>query len=162
MLTIAAIPLLGQPGPKRGAPPLPEGVTAHRDLAYVKDGHRLQALDLFVPARRSGPVPLIIFVHGGGWIGGTKDNCPPLRAGFTDRGFAVASINYRLSSDAIFPAQIEDCKAAVRWLRAHATEYGLDPEHFAAWGSSAGGQLVALLGTSGGVKEFEVGASTDI
>jgi acetyl esterase/lipase len=67
----------------------------------------------------------------------------------------VASIDYRLSGEAIFPAQIEDCKGAVRWLRARAKEHGLDPNHFGAWGSSAGGHLIALLGTTGGVKELE-------
>src|SRR5260221_4919549 len=78
-----------------------------------------------------------------------------------DQGYAVASLNYRLSGEALFPAQIEDCKAAVRWLRAHAKEYSLDPEHFGAWGSSAGGHLVALLGPSGDVKEFEKGPHLD-
>jgi acetyl esterase/lipase len=76
-------------------------------------------------------------------------------------GYAVASINYRLSQHAIFPAQIEDCKAAVRWLRAHAAQYGLDPGHFGAWGASAGGHLVALLGTAGEVKEFEKGPNLE-
>jgi acetyl esterase/lipase len=78
------------------------------------------------------------------------------------RGYAVASVNYRLSNEAIFPAQIEDCKAAVRWLRAHAGQYGLDAEHFGAWGSSAGGHLVALLGTTGHVKEFDKGENLDL
>ncbi len=78
-----------------------------------------------------------------------------------NEGYAVASIGYRLSGDAVFPAQIEDCKAGVRWLRAHADQYGLDRGKFAAWGSSAGGHLVALLGTSGGVKEFDVGENLD-
>jgi acetyl esterase/lipase len=71
------------------------------------------------------------------------------------KGYAVASINYRLSQHAIFPAQIEDCKAAVRWLRAHAAKYQMDPKHVAAWGFSAGGHLVALLGATGGVKTFD-------
>lgn len=78
------------------------------------------------------------------------------------RGYAVASLNYRLSGHAAFPAQIEDCKAAIRWLRAHAKEYGLDPERFGVWGSSAGGHLVALLGTSGGEKSFDVGPSAGV
>jgi acetyl esterase/lipase len=73
----------------------------------------------------------------------------------------VASINYRLSQHAKFPAQIEDCKAAVRWLRAHAADYRLDPDRFAAWGASAGGHLAALLGTAGDIKAFDVGANLD-
>jgi acetyl esterase/lipase len=151
--------LLAQPSdrPDRRLPP---GVTIERDLAYVKDGHERQKLDLYLPANKSdAKLPLIIWVHGGGWQGGSKANCPAVR--HVRDGYAVASVGYRLSGDAIFPAQIEDCKAAVRWLRAHADEYGIDRDRFAAWGSSAGGHLVALLGTSGGVKEFDVGEHLD-
>jgi acetyl esterase/lipase len=143
-----------QPGTR-----LPEGTRAFRDMAYVTSGHERQKLDLFVPAGATNPLPLIIWIHGGAWFAGSKENCPALR--YLDRGYAVASINYRLSQHAIFPAQIEDSKAAVRWLRAHAKEYNLDPARFSAWGSSAGGHLVALLGTSGDVKEFEVGENLD-
>ena len=86
-------------------------------------------------------------------VRGSKENCQavPLIA----KGYAVASINYRLSQHAIFPAQIEDCKAAIRWLRANAKKYNLDPDHIGVWGASAGGHLVALLGTTGNVKELE-------
>jgi acetyl esterase/lipase len=151
--------VLGQP-PDRPARRLPPGVTVERDLAYVKDGHERQKLDLYLPEKKSdAKLPLIIWVHGGGWQGGGKANCPAVR--YVRDGYAVASVGYRLSGDAIFPAQIEDCKAAVRWLRAHADEYGIDRDRFAAWGSSAGGHLVALLGTSGGVKEFDVGENLD-
>jgi hypothetical protein len=142
-------------------PPLPAGTVAHRDLTYVENGHERHKLDLFVPEKADAPLPLIIWVHGGGWQNGSKDGGPPLRNGYTERGYAVASINYRLSGHATFPAQIEDCKAAIRWLRAHAAEYRLDARRFGVWGSSAGGHLVALLGTSGEVKEFDVGAHLD-
>lgn len=145
--------------PNRGSR-VPEGVQAHRNIAYIEDGHDRQKLDLFVP-KSEQPLPVIIWVHGGGWQGGSKDGCPPLRARYTEQGYAVASIGYRLSGDAIFPAQIEDCKAAIRWLRVHAGEYGLDAERFGVWGSSAGGHLVALLGTSGDVKEFDAGSHLD-
>jgi len=159
-----AAPAFAQPAtPQRAAPVgrVPEGVQAHRDLAYVADGHERHKLDLYVPEKTDGPLPLIIWVHGGGWQNGSKDGCPPLRNGYAGRGYAVASLNYRLSQHAPFPAQIEDCKAAIRWLRAHAREYHLDPDRFGVWGSSAGGHLVALLGTSGDVKAFEVGANLD-
>jgi acetyl esterase/lipase len=154
LLTLASP---AQNGPAR----LPAGVKAHRDLAYVEGGHERQKLDLFLPEKASGPLPLIIWVHGGGWQNGSKDGCPPLRGGYVERGYAVASINYRLSQHAVFPAQIEDCKAAIRYLRAHAQEYGLDPQRFGVWGSSAGGHLVALIGTSGAVKPFDVGPNLD-
>jgi acetyl esterase/lipase len=137
------------------------GVQAHRDLVYVEGGHERHKLDLYLPEKAEGPLPLIIWVHGGGWQNGSKDGCPPLRAGYVAQGYAVASINYRLSGHAVFPAQIDDCKAAIRWLRAHAKEYSLDPQRFGVWGSSAGGHLVALIGTSGDVKAFDVGANLD-
>lgn len=137
------------------------GVKAHRDLVYVEGGHERNKLDLYLPEKAAGPLPLIIWVHGGGWQNGSKDGCPPLRAGYVAQGYAVASINYRLSGHAVFPAQIDDCKAAIRWLRAHAKEYSLDPQRFGVWGSSAGGHLVALIGTSGDVKAFDVGANLD-
>ncbi|RYD63266.1 MAG: alpha/beta hydrolase, partial [Verrucomicrobiaceae bacterium] len=77
------------------------------------------------------------------------------------RGYAVASVGYRLSQHAIYPAQIEDCKAAIRWLRAHAQEYGIDPKRVGVWGASAGGHLVALLGTTGHLQDFDVGEHLD-
>lgn len=137
------------------------GIQSHRDLVYVEGGHERHKLDLYLPEKADGPLPLLIWVHGGGWQNGSKDGCPPLRSGYIERGYAVASINYRLSGHAVFPAQIEDCKAAIRWLRAHAKDYGLDPKRFGVWGSSAGGHLVALIGASGDVKEFDVGANLD-
>lgn len=156
LAAVAASPAFAQ-GPAR----LPEGVQAHRDLAYVDNGHERHKLDLYLPAQAKAPLPVLIWVHGGGWQNGSKDGCPPLRAGYIERGYAVASLNYRLSGHAVFPAQIEDCKAAIRWLRAHAAKFGLDPQRFGVWGSSAGGHLVALLGTSGEVKAFDVGAHLD-
>jgi acetyl esterase/lipase len=145
----------------RGGMPVPEGVKALRDLVYVPDGHERHKLDLYLPEKAEGPLPLIIWIHGGGWQNGGKENCLPLRVGCVSRGYALASINYRLSGHAPFPAQIEDCKAAIRWLRAHAKEHNLDPQRFGVWGSSAGGHLAALVGASGDVKEFDVGANTD-
>ncbi len=137
---------------------LPAGVKAFRDLEYVPAGHERQKLDLYTP-EGEGPYPLVIWIHGGAFRMGSKAPCPALW--LVEEGYAVAGINYRLSQHAIFPAQIEDCKAAVRWLRAHAAEYHLDPEHFGAWGASAGGHLAAMLGVTGGVAEFEKGENLD-
>lgn len=148
--------------PSHAQPAPPPDVITHRDLAYVVDGHARQKLDLYLPRKPvSTPLPVIIWVHGGGWQNGSKDRCPALRLGFPARGYAIASIGYRLTDSAIFPAQIQDVKAAIRWLRAHAREYGLDPTRFAAWGSSAGGHLVALLGTAGDVPDYETGPHLD-
>ncbi len=137
--------------------PLPEGTQAYRDVHYGPHETR-NLYDLFVPkpageAKEAKPLPLVIWIHGGGWQNGNKGGGPALA--LLEQGFAVATINYRLSGDAIFPAQIHDCKAAVRHLRGNAKKYGIDPERFGVWGSSAGGHLVALVGTSGDVKEIE-------
>ena len=142
-----------QEKPRWLGPWLPAGVKVLRDIPYVEGGHERNRLDLYLPEKAEGPLPLIVWIHGGAWLAGSKDGCPavPLAA----KGYAVASINYRLSQHAVFPAQIEDCKAAIRWLRANAAKYHLDPDHIGVWGASAGGHLVALLGTTGGVKELE-------
>jgi len=103
---------------------------AQKNITYAETASGPQLLDIYLPASAKAPVPLIIWIHGGGWKNGSKENCLPVRMGFTERGYAVASINYRLTGEASFPAQIEDCKAAVRWLRTHAKEYGLDADHF--------------------------------
>lgn len=124
-----------------------------RNIEYARLNDEPLRLDLYRPTATPGPWPVILWVHGGGWETGNKEACPA--AFLVKAGYAVASINYRLSQQAIFPAQIEDCKAAVRWLRAHAAEYSLAPEHIGVWGVSAGGHLAALLGTSGGVKALE-------
>jgi len=138
-----------------------------RDLEYVPGGHERNKLDLYLPqiAGKGGlfgkkRLPLIIWVHGGAWMGGDKRGCPAVR--FVQKGYAVASINYRLSQHATYPAQIEDSKAAVRWLRANADKYNLDTKRFGAWGASAGGHLVALLGTTGDVKEFDKGENLNV
>jgi acetyl esterase/lipase len=136
-----------------GKPGLPPGVRVERNLEYVAGGHERNKLDLYLAVNDERPRPVIVWIHGGAWLAGNKDGCPA--TGFVPQGYAVASINYRLSQHAVFPAQIEDCKAAIRWLRAHAKEYHLDPDHIGVWGASAGGHLVALLGTSGDVKELE-------
>ncbi|MCL4180410.1 MAG: alpha-L-fucosidase [Verrucomicrobia bacterium] len=151
-------PILAQPAGRGRPTTLPEGAIAHRDLAYVPDGHARQKLDLYLP-KEGASLPLIINIHGGAFKMGSKEDGVPLE--YLAQGYAVASINYRLSQHAVFPAQIEDCKAAVRWLRAHAREYRFDPDRFAAWGASAGGHLAAMLGTTGDTKEFDVGANLD-
>lgn len=145
---LAAPPATAQPK----QPKLPAGVEAHRDLAYGPHKER-NTLDVFTP-KSDKPTPLVIWIHGGAWQQGSKNGGNPAMT-LLDKGYAVAAINYRLSQHAVFPAQIEDCKAAVRFLRANAKKFNLNADAFGAWGSSAGGHLVALLGTSGDVKELE-------
>lgn len=140
-----------------------QGVAVHRDVAYVTNGHERQKLDLYVPPSAT-PLPLIIWIHGGAFRMGSKEGIPfdPPPLAYLAQGYAVASLNYRLSQHAIFPAQIEDCKAAVRWLRGHAAQFNLNPNRFGAWGPSAGGHLVTMLGVTGWVKEYEVGEHLDV
>lgn len=132
-----------------------------KDLEYVKHGDQSLKLDLYIPETGDGPFPLIVWVHGGGWIGGDKNDCPTLNLGYCQRGYATASISYRLSPVAPFPAQIEDVKAAIRWFRAHAGEYHLDPNRIGVMGASAGGHLVCLLGVTGKERRFDVGENLD-
>ena len=142
--------------PRRDRPRIavvPQRVRAVRDLVYGSAGGVKLQLDLYLPHGAKRP-PLLVWIHGGGWRRGNKAH-----VGFflpmTAFGYAVASIDYRLSDEATFPAQIHDCKAAIRWLRAHADKYGYDARRIGVGGSSAGGHLAALLGTSGGVPELE-------
>jgi acetyl esterase/lipase len=138
-------------GGKVKPPAVPLGVKAMRDVAYARIDGKPLLLDLYLPVKAARPMPVIVFIHGGAWRTGSKERCPAIV--MTAQGFAVASIDYRLTDEAVFPAQIYDCKGAIRWVRAHAKEYGLDPDRIGVWGNSAGGHLVALLGTSGGAKE---------
>jgi acetyl esterase/lipase len=146
---------------EKSAPKLPAGVRMERDLAYVEGGDESQKLDLYLPEQpAAGPLPLIVHIHGGGWRGGSKFPCPFLV--LVNRGYAVASIEYRFSQKAVFPAQIQDCQAAIRWLRGHAGKYGLDAEKVGVIGGSAGGHLSALVGTAGGAKAFpQIGGFSD-
>lgn len=134
----------------------PAGFRAVTGLDYVGTGDPRQMLDLYLPEQKSEkPSPLVVYIHGGGWEAGSKDQAQPLFGLIKGTPYAGASVNYRLSHQAIWPAQIRDCKAAIRWLRAHAGEYNLDPNKIAAFGISAGGHLVSMLGVTGGVKELE-------
>ncbi|MFT5367183.1 MAG: acetyl esterase/lipase/S-formylglutathione hydrolase FrmB [Candidatus Latescibacterota bacterium] len=140
---------------------LPEGVRVEKDVVYGTVGDRELVLDLYWHSDIEKAIPLVIWVHGGAWRKGSKNNSQNVLP-LLSKGYAVASVGYRLSGEAIFPAQIQDCKAGVRWLRAHAGDYQLDGEKFGVWGSSAGGHLVALLGTANDVVEWEVGGHLDV
>lgn len=117
--------------------------------------HERNVLDIYLPDGFPGPHPVVVWIHGGAWLGGDKSSAAGRAAQLLPLGFAVVGINYRLSQHEIFPAQIHDCKGAIRWLRANAAIYNLDPNRIGVWGSSAGGHLVSLVGTSGGVAAAE-------
>jgi len=122
------------------------------DLEYASPNGKPLLMDLRIPDG-AGPHPVILYLHSGAWITGDRTGGPALRQ--VARGYAVASIEYRLAPDARWPSQIEDCKAAVRWLRANAARFHLDPNRIAVFGTSAGGHLAAVLGTSGGADALE-------
>lgn len=135
-------------------PPEPTVGKVTRDIFYVPGSKNpSQSLDLCIPENALSPTPLIVYIHGGGWLNGDKR--PSIAPLVVPQGYACASLNYRLTSEAIFPAQIHDCKAAIRWLRAYAGENNIDPNRIGVWGVSAGAHLASLLGTSGDVKELE-------
>ncbi len=126
----------------------------HKDVAYA-DASATQKLDLYLPLG-DGPFPLVINIHGGGFKLGDKSMVDAkLGQTLLDNGYAIASLDYRLSGEATFPAAVLDVKAAVRFLRANAAQYNLNPDKFVAFGQSAGGNLASMLGTSGDVAEFD-------
>lgn len=127
-----------------------------RNVEYGKAGDLLLKLDIVRPKMPStNPMPVVVFAHGGGWEKGTKESALLKLVPLARKGYFCATINFRLTDTAPFPAQIEDCKCAIRYLRAHAGEYNLDPDRIGVWGCSSGGHLAALLGTSGGAKSLE-------
>ena len=132
----------------------PGGVKAYRDIVYQQlPGYRPQIVDIYVPAT-PGPHPLILYIHGGGWVGGHTRHSgaladfPRVLASLAAEGFTVASLEYRLADEARFPAQLQDSNAALRFLRANAAQYKIDPSRAGIWGGSAGGHLAALTATT--------------
>jgi acetyl esterase/lipase/enterochelin esterase-like enzyme len=155
LLGLFASAAAAQP-PAPGSPPgqaQAARMQVDRDIEYSRVGSRSLKLDLYRREPSPRPSPVVVWIHGGTWASGDKTPSPA-PALVTD-GFAVASIEYRTSKEAPFPAQLHDCKAAVRWLRANADKYNLDAAHIGAWGHEAGGHLASLLGTTGDVKELE-------
>ena len=128
---------------------------AKLNVTYARYGDRTLEMDVYRPKGEWGQLPALVCVHGGGWAKGSRINHAKVAQALADRGYVTATISYRLSGETPFPAQIQDCKAAVRFLRANAKRYGVDPDKIGAIGHSAGGHLVALLATSGEVQELE-------
>ncbi len=133
-------------------------VVLHLDQPYADNENPKQRVDLYLPKQRKSdkPLPVVALIHGGGWVNGDRLGYAAQAMQFARSGeFAAIAVGYRLSKEAKWPSQIHDCKAAIRWIRGHAKEHGLDPGRIAVWGSSAGGHLSSLLGASGDVKELE-------
>lgn len=157
LLLIIAIPFVTKGRDDTG----PGSVRVIRELPYDKISRaHSQLLDLYLPTK-AGQVPLIVFIHGGAWLQGDKSEAKDVALLLAQAGFAVASINYRLTDEAVFPAQLEDCRAAVRFLRENASEYGYNPDRIGVWGVSAGGHLAALLGVDAAQAAEKVQAVVD-
>jgi acetyl esterase/lipase len=161
LLPLLALTALAQqqqaakPAPTKLAAEITAALEAHPGLVYARYGQREMPLDLWRPKDASGPLPAIICIHGGGWYKGERSSMANLAKALAAKGFVTATISYRLSGEAKFPAAIQDCKAAVRFLRANAAKFGIRADAIGVTGLSAGGHLAALLTTSGGVKELE-------
>jgi acetyl esterase/lipase len=135
-------------------PALPDSIALHENIECSHPGEFSIPLDIYVP-KAAGTYPAILLIHGGGWKSRQVKNDKPLAERLALRGYVVAQVAYRLSTEAKYPAALHDCKAALRFLRAHAAEYRLDPTRIGCIGGSAGGHLSGLVGMTGGVKSLE-------
>ncbi len=139
-----------------GCTPGGDGVEIITDVEYGYGGPSVLRLDILRPKKQpSGRMPVVVFIHGGGWVGGSKADGWHHLEPLAERGYFCVSIDYNFTSQQSFPRQIKDAKCAIRYLRAHADHYGIDPDNIGVWGSSAGGHLAALLGTSAGADDLE-------
>jgi acetyl esterase/lipase len=134
------------------------GVELKLDEAYALEGNPKQMVDVYLPKKPASdqPLPVVALIHGGGWVNGDRIGYAAQAIQLARTGnYAAVTVGYRLSKEAAWPAQVHDCKAAIRWIRGNAKRLGIDPNKIAVWGSSAGGHLSSLLGTSGDVKALE-------
>ena len=158
---VAATPVLADHYPDR-VTQWPGGVTSLADVVYATlPGYRPMIVDIYMPPKSAGPKPLVLYVHGGGWVAGHTRHAgaladfPAALARLASEGFVVASLEYRLAAEAPFPAQVQDARAALRFLKANAARYGIDPARAGIWGGSAGGHLSALTALSCGVSALD-------
>ena len=142
---------------RQGPAALREKIEVQADVEYGKAGERSLKLDVIKPKVASDkPRPCVVWIHGGGWQNGNKTSGTQRLAALVASGdYVGVSVGYRLTDEATWPGQIHDCKAAIRYIRANAKSLGINPDKIGVWGSSAGGHLVSMLGTSGDVKELE-------
>lgn len=134
---------------------VPDDVTFTRDIEFANPDNQHLQLNLAKPKNASGALPTVLCIHGGGFRAGKRESYDKLCLTLAQHGYVAATVTYRLAPAYRFPAAVQDCKAAVRWLRAHAADYGIDPKRIGVTGGSAGGHLAQFLGVTMGVKEFE-------
>ncbi|MBK0383091.1 alpha/beta hydrolase [Pedobacter sp. SD-b] len=138
--------------------PLAKNTLEKLNIPYKNLGYRKLNLDITYPKKeKKGGYPVVILLFGGGWKSGDKSMCNPQARFLADNGYVAVSVEYRLSPESKYPAAVLDVKEAIRWVRLHAKEYNIDPYHIAVLGRSAGGQLAALIGSTGGDKKYQSG-----
>lgn len=135
--------------------PVPDTVSFTRDIEFANPDNQHLQLNLAMPKNASGALPTVLCIHGGGFRAGKRESYDKLCLTLAQHGYVAATVTYRLAPAYRFPAAVQDCKAAVRWLRAHAAEHHIDPKRIGVTGGSAGGHLAQFLGVTMGVKEFE-------
>jgi acetyl esterase/lipase len=155
LCVVAGIAVLPRPAFAQKGPTVPPTVSFETGVEYSDPDNQHLKLDIAMPKTGAGPFPAILCIHGGGFRAGNREGYDGLCIRLAEKGYVAATITYRLAPKYPFPAAIHDCKAAVRWLRANATKYHIDPERIGVTGSSAGGHLAQFLAVTGEVKEFE-------
>lgn len=137
-------------------PTIPVTIDLQEDVEFGTGGGRALRMHILRPKQPSqSRMPVVVYVHGGWWRAGDRSTGLPRLIPLVERGYFGAAVEYRLTGESRWPAQIEDCKCAIRYLRAHAGQYGIDPQRIGVWGASAGGHLVAMLGSTGSAPELE-------
>ena len=139
---------------------VPADVRLVADQTYIQYGTHCLKLDMYLPADAKQDLPVVVFIHGGGWRSGFRSEFVPMALRLARNGYASVTVTYRLAGEAMYPAAVHDVRAAVRWVREHAGEYGLDPRRIALAGGSAGGQIASLAGVTGHMNQFDPGAQT--
>ena len=140
---------------------IPDTVTFTRDIEYANPDNQHLQVNLAAPKKATGALPAIVCIHGGGFRAGKRESYDKLCLTLAEHGYAAITVTYRLAPQYKFPAAVQDCKTAVRWLRAHAAEYHVDPSRIGVTGGSAGGHLAQFLGVTAGVKQFEGEGNSD-
>ncbi|EDY18609.1 Alpha/beta hydrolase fold-3 domain protein [Chthoniobacter flavus Ellin428] len=161
MLALAQAP---QPAAKaaKPAPVIPDSIKADLNIVYGHTPEQELKMDVYRPKSDGDPLPACVLVHGGGWVEGDKERFSPLAIGLAQRGYVVANVEYRLGPVAKYPAAVQDCNLAVRYVRTNATRFGADSNRIGAWGGSAGGHLVGLLAAAPTETKFLTGDDRNV
>src|SRR5262245_26491122 len=155
LLTFGILTAFASMAPAQKPPSVPEGITFESGVEYANPDNQHLELDLARPMKADGLMPAVICIHGGGFRAGKRESYDTLCVRLVEHGYVAITITYRLAPKYPFPAAVHDVKAAVRWARAHAGKYGINPERIGVMGGSAGGDLAQFLGVTADVKEFD-------